>query len=681
MSSDRGLSATLKQFFGFDSLRPGQVPIVDSIMLGEDSLSILKTSGGKSLCFQLPTMHRHGTTLVVSPLISLMKDQVDALERLGIKAAYVNSGLEPDEVMQRYNSLAKGHYKLFYVSPERFQDERFMDALCSTNVQMVTIDEAHCASQWGHAFRPDYSRLGFSIDAVELRLGRELQRIAVTATATAKVQEDIVKILGMRNPKIHLQDFDRENLVYAVIPAGKDRNQDIERTLLENPGVCAIVYCVTVKEVERVYHHLLTAGLKVGRYHGKLENEEKSRIQEAFLADEVMVMVATSAFGMGVDKPNVRLVIHAQMPGSLEAFVQEAGRAGRDGLPANAILFYNAADRGIHQYFIGMGSPDPKAVRAIKDLVFRTLVSGPEEINAGWLASICREQITSAQVSAVLKLLLGQGELTQRDGVYSLAQWLPGEDYLWVDEIRRNDWQKVNAIQSWCETTLCRRWSVLKYFGRREAHVRCGKCDTCIAEAFSKDQAKGAQRYIRPITLINLAQCLDRLSRAGTVHWKQVLLGMTPTSALTNDEVEVAGRFTNYAVGDLERWRDMLVKEALLDSNHRLTTRGNDWIGGRVTLSLQDMSQAPESVKQDISPSALAALKRWRKITAYQQDISESEIATEARLLKLAGLNDHSTASLVEAGFSAVWVKKFGSGLGEVFGALTKAQHDPSPDI
>ena len=682
MSGDQPrLQDTLKRYFGFDDLRPGQVPIVDSIMRGEDSLSILKTSGGKSLCFQLPSMHREGTTLVVSPLISLMKDQVDALERLGISAAFVNSDLSGDDIRERYNRLSKGGYKLFYVSPERFQDENFMAALCATNLQMVTVDEAHCASQWGHAFRPDYSRLGHAIDAVELRIGRQLQRIAVTATATEKVQTDIVYLLGLRNAQVHLQDFDRENLVYAVVNADKDRSQDIENTLRENPGVCVIVYCVTVKEVERLYHHLLTAGLKVGRYHGKLESAEKTRVQEAFLADDIEVMVATSAFGMGVDKPNVRMVIHAQMPGSLEAFVQEAGRAGRDGLPAKAILFYNAGDRGIHQFFIGMASPDPKAVRAIKDIVYRTLASGPEELNIGWLATICREQITPAQVAAVLNLLVGQGELTRRETVYSIGEWKPGEDYLWVDEIRRNNWQKVNAMQAWCETSLCRRWSVLKYFGRREAHARCGKCDTCMAEAFSKDQVKGAHRYIRPITLINLAQSLDRLSKAGTVHWKQVLLGMTPTAALSNQEVEVAGRFTNYAVGDLERWRDLLIKESLINVNHGITSRGEAWISGKVTLSLHDSEQAPEAVKQEVSASVLVALKRWRKHTAYQQDISESEIATEAKLLKLARLGEHSTDSLVEAGFTTVWVKKFGKGVEEVFAQLAKAQQVSEPSI
>jgi ATP-dependent DNA helicase RecQ len=678
---DLKLKGTLKHYFGFDSLRPGQVPIVDSIMRGEDSLSILKTSGGKSLCFQLPTMHRDGLTLVVSPLISLMKDQVDALQRLGISADFVNSSLEPEQIRERYNLLATNGYKLFYASPERFQDEGFLSALCNANIQMVTFDEAHCASQWGHTFRPDYSRLGHSVDAVERRIGRQIQRIALTATATAKVQEDIVNILGLRDAKIHMQDFDRENLVYGVINSDKDRSKDIESTLRENPDASAIIYCVTVKEVERMYHYLLTAGLNVGRYHGKLENDEKTRVQEAFLADEIRVMVATSAFGMGVDKPNVRLVLHAQMPGSLEAFVQEAGRAGRDGLPAKAILFYNAADRGIHQFFIGMSSPDPKAIRAIKDIVYRTLVSGPEEINVGWLATICREEITPAQVGAVLNLLVGQGELVRRETVFSLGEWNPEENYLWVDEIRRNNWQKVNAMQSWCETTLCRRWSVLKYFGRREAHTRCGTCDTCMAEAFSKGKATGSHRYIRPITLINLAQSLDRLAKAGTVHWKQVLLGMTPTASLTEREVEVAGRFTNYAVGDLERWRDLLVKESMIDNNHVLTPRGESWIGGKVTLSLHDESQAPEVIKQELSPIVLVALKRWRKLTAYQADISESEIATEAKLLKLAGMDDHTDTSLVEVGFSTQWVKKFGKGLQGVFQTLETNAKMAVPDL
>lgn len=677
MSLDmQSLLVTLKKYFGFDSLRESQVPIITSVMEGKDSLSILKTSGGKTLCYQLPTLHRSGLSLVISPLISLMKDQVDALLRMGIPAAYVNSGLSLDEVRDRYARLGRGEYRFFYVAPERFQDNAFIDALCAADLRMFAIDEAHCASQWGHNFRPHYSRLGQSMNLIERELGREVQRVAFTATATARVQEDIVAILGLRNPDIHLQDFDRENLIYAVIAGDKDRSKDVENLIRENTGSSGIVYCVTVKEVERLYHHLLAAGIKVGRYHGKLDAEEKNRIQDEFLCDNIQVLVSTSAFGMGIDKPNIRFVIHAQMPGSLEAYTQEAGRAGRDGLLSKAILLYNPADRGIHQFFIGMGSPDPKAIRAVKDLVYRSLVSGPEELSPGWLASICREQISQAQVTAVLNLLVGQGELQRRESVYSLGDWNPKEDYLWVDEIRRNDWQKVNAMQAWCETTLCRRWSVLKYFGRRGAHKRCGSCDTCLSEAFSKDKVTGSQPYIRPITLINLAQSLDRLAKAGTVYWKQVLLGMMPTSSLSDAEVEVAGRFTNYAVGDLERWCDLLKREALINGLHQLTSRGDEWIQGKITLSLHENNpQAQEAI--EIPPHTMAALKRWRKLTAYHEEISESAIATEARLQKLASLHEPSPNTLLEAGFSQVWVKRHGVSVLKVLSDQAEAQ--PSP--
>lgn len=677
MSVDmQSLLVTLKKYFGFDSLRESQVPIITSVMEGKDSLSILKTSGGKTLCYQLPTLHRNGLSLVVSPLISLMKDQVDALVCMGIPAAYVNSSLSLDEVRDRYARLGRGEYRLFYVAPERFQDNAFIDALCAADLRMFAIDEAHCASQWGHNFRPHYARLGQSMNLVERELGREVQRVAFTATATARVQEDIVAILGLRNPDVHLQDFDRENLIYAVIAGDKDRSKDVENIIRENTGSSGIVYCVTVKEVERLYHHLLAAGIKVGRYHGKLDAEEKNRIQDEFLSDHIQVLVSTSAFGMGIDKPNIRFVIHAQMPGSLEAYVQEAGRAGRDGLTSKAILLYSPSDRGIHQFFIGMGSPDPKAIRAVKDLVYRSLVSGPEELSSGWLASICREPISQAQVTAVLNLLVGQGELQRRESVYSLGDWNPNESYLWVDEIRRNDWQKVNAMQAWCETTLCRRWSVLKYFGRREAHKRCGSCDTCLSEVFSKDKATGSQPYIRPITLINLAQSLDRLAKAGTVYWKQVLLGMMPTSSLSDAEVEVAGRFTNYAVGDLERWSDLLKREVLLDGLHNLTSRGNEWIQGKISLSLHENNPHAEDVLE-ISPHTMAALKRWRKMTAYQEDIAESAIATEARLQKLALLKEPSDQTLMDAGFSQVWVKRHGTSVLKVLSAQIESEPTP----
>lgn len=663
----RTLQQTLQSVWGFDSLREAQVPIIDSVVNGRDSLSILKTSGGKSLCYQLPTLHRGGMTLVISPLISLMKDQVDALERINVSATYVNSSIESALVRARYNGLAKGQFKLFYVAPERFLDQGFMEALAQSPIDMIAIDEAHCASQWGHDFRPQYSKLGRAIDELESLLGRRLQRVAFTATATAKVQADIVNILGLRSPDIHLQDFDRENLTYAVVSADRDRAPEVEKAIREHSGDCIIVYCVTVKEVERIHAHLLGSGIKAGKYHGKLSPEMKSSIQEDFIAGNTKILVSTSAFGMGVDKADIRVVIHAQMPGSLEAWYQEAGRAGRDGKPAKAILFYNPGDRSIHQFFIGMASPQVKAITAIKSLVHSRLISGPDVLDSRWLASICREDVSSSQVDSILSMMVGQGELSRRENVFALDQFDPDENYIWVDEIRRNNWQKVNAMQAWAETTLCRRWTVLKYFGLKEAHTRCGTCDTCLSESFSKSQTDASQRYIRPITLINLANCLDKLAKCSSKNWLKVLLGMIPTSSLKEGEVEVAGRFMNYAVGDMERWREMLVKESLVSAENEMTERGTSWVKGRIELSLTSFSRAPEKAQDEIDPELLQKLKKWRKVVANREDMPEFSVFNEVRLQLLATLKTIDDKVLEEIGFTQAWRNKHGDLLKKVY--------------
>jgi ATP-dependent DNA helicase RecQ len=283
------LLPTLKEVFGFEDLREAQKPIVSSIMEGRDVLAILKTSGGKSLCFQLPAVKRGGLTLVISPLISLMKDQVDALMEKGIPAAYVNSNLVPDQIQERYRQLAEGGYRLFYVAPERFMDNNFLNALASSGLHTVAIDEAHCASQWGHDFRPNYSKIGAVLAEFESRVGRQFQRIAFTATATDRVREDICTMLQLRKPIVHQQGFDRENLTYAVIPSGKNRDQDIEGFLHEHPTECIIIYCTTVKRVEALYLYLKGAGLPVDRYHGKLSPEDKNRVQDDFINDKVRI--------------------------------------------------------------------------------------------------------------------------------------------------------------------------------------------------------------------------------------------------------------------------------------------------------------------------------------------------------------------------------------------------------
>jgi ATP-dependent DNA helicase RecQ len=648
----------LHQYFGFPDFREDQKPIVNSILEGRDMLAILKTSGGKSLCYQMPALHRSGTMLVISPLISLMKDQVDALLAKGISAAFVNSNLEAEEAQARYRDLAAGRLKLFYVAPERFQDEGFMAALVSSGIHTVAVDEAHCASQWGHDFRPHYSKIGASLEALEARLGRPIQRIAFTATATDRVREDICKIIGLRNPVVHQRGFDRENLTYAVVPSGKNRHQDIEACLQEHRNENTIIYCTTVKAVEKLYEYLKTTGLPVARYHGRLSPEEKNQVQDDFIQSKTRILISTSAFGMGVDKADIRLVIHAQMPGSLEAWYQEAGRGGRDGLPAKAILFYDPQDRNIHRFFIEMGAPSAEVMKALRPLIYQELMGGPQDLDFNWISKISRAKLQPGQVSSALNLMVGQGEISRHgDNSFALADWNMQANYDWVDDLRRNNWMKVNAMQQWCETTLCRRWTVLKYFGAKEAHTRCGTCDTCLAEALSKSKVGSTLPYVRPITLMNLAKAVNSTGK----KWLPILLGTADPSGLLAHEEPWYARFAHYAVGDLERWVVRLTEQKLIDKGLKLTERGEDWIEGNLDDSkLNDqLCQAPKGEKAKASHGIpIEMLHKWRKTTAYADDVSEMSIATEAILRKVHAASSFRSEDLIEAGVSQTWVSK-----------------------
>lgn len=662
MQKIEDLNSKLKSVFGFNELRDAQKPIVESIMNGEDVLAILKTSGGKSLCFQLPAVYRGGLTLVISPLISLMKDQVDALNEKNIPAAFVNSNLSAEETQDRYRNLATGVYTLFYVAPERFQDKNFLNALASSGLHTIAIDEAHCASQWGHDFRPHYSKIGASIESIEDKMGKRFQRIAFTATATDKVQEDICNILRLKDPVIHQQGFDRENLTYAVIPSAKNRDQDIEGYIAEHPGDSIIIYCTTVKRVEALYQYLKSSGIDVGRYHGKLTPEQKDKTQEEFINDKIRILISTSAFGMGVDKPNIRLVIHAQMPGSLEAWYQEAGRAGRDGLPAKAVLFYDPKDRNIHRFFIEMGSPSSEMMSAIRPIIYNQLVGGPAEIDVGWISKITRAKIQPMQLSSALRVMVGQGELTSYDGnVYSLNEWNTEANYDWIDEVRRNSWQKVNSMQQWCETVLCRRWTVLKYFGEKKSHERCGSCDTCQAEALSKSKSGSSAPYVRPITLMNFAKSVSSIEGP----WKEILLGTASRSSIRPSDEPWYGRFTYYALGDLERWVQRLIQNGLMNEDFSLTDKGEKWSDGHILdekteKSLVAMPSEPVKAACEIP---IDILNKWRKILAYSEDSSEMTIATGALLKKLQGIGDFTEDALISGGIPRQWVEKYGENL------------------
>lgn len=329
---------TLKSVFGFDAFRPLQEEIVEGLIRGKDYFVLMPTGGGKSLCYQIPALHRDGVAIVVSPLISLMKDQVDALVANGVRAACYNSALDEAESRRVLARLHAGELDLLYVAPERLMSDAFLGRLAGMQISLFAIDEAHCVSQWGHDFRPEYVRLG------KLRsLFHAVPMIALTATADPQTRADIVERLGLRGAACRVAGFDRPNIRYTVIPKSKPFDQ-LARFLAERPEDAGIVYALSRKRVEELSGKLTRMGIAALPYHAGLPTSERTRVQEAFQRDELRVVVATVAFGMGIDKPNVRFVVHYDIPKNLEGYYQETGRAGRDGLPAEALLLYGPGD-------------------------------------------------------------------------------------------------------------------------------------------------------------------------------------------------------------------------------------------------------------------------------------------------------------------------------------------------
>ena len=337
----------LQKFYGYEEFRPGQKKVVESLLNRNDTVAIMPTGAGKSICFQIPALLFEGVTLVISPLISLMKDQVDSLRQLGIAAVYINSSVSKAQLYKDLQDISAGFYKIIYIAPERLTSEYLPDSFKNLNISMVAVDEAHCLSQWGHDFRPSYRNiLNFTNS---LRIKPIIS--AFTATATPEVKTDIINLLGLKQPNIFVTGFDRPNLYFSVL-RGEVKDKFVIDYVKKHQDEAGIIYVGTRKDVDALQVLLEIKGIKAGRYHAGMTDEERNQMQEDFLYDNLSVMVATNAFGMGIDKPNVRYVIHYNMPKNMEAYYQEAGRAGRDGLSGNCILLYSPQDTQLQKFLI-----------------------------------------------------------------------------------------------------------------------------------------------------------------------------------------------------------------------------------------------------------------------------------------------------------------------------------------
>ena len=404
----------LREHFGYPAFRPGQEAAVESVLAGKDTLVVLPTGGGKSLCYQVPALMLPKLTVVVSPLISLMKDQVDALGKRGLPATFVNSTLSSSEISDRMNRAMRGDVKMLYVAPERFDFGTTAERLRDAGVSLLAVDEAHCISEWGHDFRPSYLR----ISSIREKLGWP-PTVALTATATPHVRTDIVAQLKLESPTTIITGFDRVNLSYHVVPTPTDRDKDDALVhLLRSAAGLAVVYASTRKAVERIALMLDRSRISAAAYHAGLDDEKRRSVQDAFMTEKVRAIVATNAFGMGIDKANVRQVVHYAMPGTLEAYYQEAGRAGRDGNPAAVYLLHAFPDRFTHEFFIKGAYPEKSLVEEVYEVLRRNAdASGGVDLSPDDIATRLKAKAGGREVESALRVLTSAGAYSvSRDG-------------------------------------------------------------------------------------------------------------------------------------------------------------------------------------------------------------------------------------------------------------------------
>ena len=496
-------AAVLRRHFGYPAFRPGQEPLVRAVLSGRDALGILPTGGGKSVCYQVPAHLLPGLTLVVSPLISLMADQVARARAAGLEAALLNSTQPEAERARVLEAATHRALRLLLVAPERLETRSFLHALARTTVSLIAVDEAHCIAEWGHDFRPSYLRIG------RLRESVTAPFLALTATATPRVREEITERLALRDPLRVVGSFDRPNLSWHVVRVGRhpERLRLLERLVRGAGGPC-VVYAGTRRTVESLRDRLAALGVPVEAYHAGLTAEERARVQEAFMNGSRRVVVATNAFGMGVDKADVRRVVHWQLPGTLEAYYQEAGRAGRDGEPAECVALHGREDARLHRSFVDRSRPSTAGLRTVLRAVEAQVPAGEKgtldrhrlvkALGKGWSDEAAEGALMALAAAGAVRFLDGPGSDGDEAATPTLGVHRCRPDFRPASTLRSAALEKLGAVGRYARARGCRRRVLLAYFGEREGPERCGGCDRCLERRGPTGRRVCAQRRALP---------------------------------------------------------------------------------------------------------------------------------------------------------------------------------------
>ena len=626
--------AVLLQRFGHPNFRPGQAAIIEAVLAGRDVLAVMPTGSGKSLCYQLPAVFREGCTLVISPLIALMKDQVDSLQAQGVAASYINSSLPPREQQARLRACRAGAYDLLYVAPERFRSPRFVEAVSGTRVSLVAIDEAHCISEWGHDFRPDYLRLREAV-----ALPSRPQVLALTATATVDVQQDIVQQLGRPDMQSFVYGFDRANLVYRVLSLNGQaaKLKALHQLLAAQRDGSAIIYTATRRAAEETAGVLHERGAEVLLYHAGLTDAARKQTQDAFMERSNALIVATNAFGMGIDKPDVRYVVHFNLPRSLEAYYQEAGRAGRDGEEAHCVLLFSYGDVRIQEFLVEHGNPTREVVERVYELC---AAAGPPgtEFQLSSLLRHLGSGSSAMQLAAAGRLLEKAGYVEQvanfeaaDDGPAAIAntrvkmmgERLPPQELV-LDDValrrrRQHELAKIRRMVGYANARQCRRQKILGYFGEAWSRGNCGACDYCLQEtavSHSQDQPVRELTEGEWLHIQKILSCVARMQgRYGRNRVVQVLQGSRARDIRSTNlpQLSTYGILKDSPRDTINAYLEALIDAGCIDivgdeyPKLQITDLGEQVMRRRKTVRLPPLPGAPAPPRQGAAPVGLPA--------------------------------------------------------------------------